>query len=314
MTRIPLFDISGLSRREIVFVTVVSILFLTFQATVVGLIPGHILMVSLFLLMFFAHEYTRKLAVALVPFILFEISYDWMRLCPNYEVSPVDTRGLYETELSLFGIADGMRTVIPGEYFMNHHCLTADILAGLSYLCWVPVPIAFGVYLFIKNERSIYLRFALAFLFVNWLGFVGYYIHPAAPPWYILQHGFSVDFNTPGNVAGLIRFDEWLGLPVFQSIYVNNSNIFAAVPSLHAAYMFITTIYAAKSKHWSLTGLFSLITIGIWCTAVYSGHHYIIDVVLGILTAIVGIILFENVLMKWGPFKKAFQSYERYIS
>ena len=121
-------------------------------------------------------------------------------------------------------------------------------MAGVFYLCWVPVPIAFGLWLYFKGHERMYLRFALAFLFVNFVGFAGYYIHPAAPPWYAINFGFEPDFSTPGNVAGLGRFDELIGIPVFSSIYVNNSNIFAAVPSLHAAYMLVATIYAMSRQ------------------------------------------------------------------
>ena len=70
-------------------------------------------MAGLFLLLFFSGSYTRKLAVALLPFIVFAISYDWMRVWPNYEVNPIDVQGLYEAEKSLFGITVGGQTLIP---------------------------------------------------------------------------------------------------------------------------------------------------------------------------------------------------------
>jgi hypothetical protein len=123
------------------------------------------------------------------------------------------------------------------------------------------------------------------------------------------------DFSTPGNVAGLGRFDDLIGFPVFGSIYVNNSNIFAAIPSLHSAYMLIATIYAVMSRQ--SKGLIlccCIVTLGIWCTAVYSCHHYVIDVLLGILTAFVGIAIFEQVVMRLPFFKRFFQSYANYIS
>ena len=315
MARIRLFDLSTLSRQEIVADVVITLLFLVFQITVVGLLPAHLVMVGLFNLLFFAHPVTRQLAVFMIPFILFEISYDWMRLYPNYKVNPIDIEGIFNAEKDLFGISMNGQTVIPGEYFMQHNNAVADFLAGVFYLCWVPMPIFIGVWLFFKGERHYCLRFALAFLFVNLIGFVGYYVHPAAPPWYALEHGFTPDFNTPGDVAGLIRFDEMIGMPIFQGIYVNNSNIFAAVPSLHSAYMLIATVYAVLSKRsWQLVTLCTVVTVGIWWTAVYSCHHYIIDVLLGILTAIVGIAIFEKLLMRWKPFLRFFNAYYHYIS
>lgn len=242
---------------------------------------------------------TRKLALALTPWLIFACSYDWMRFLPNYEVAPIDVKGLYDAEKALFGIGTGASTLIPGEYFATHHCTFADFMAGFFYLCWVPVPLAFAIYLYLKGDKRNYLRFSIAFLFVNLLGFCGYYIHPAAPPWYAMNYGFTPILNTPGNVAGLRRFDALLGIDIFHSIYGNNSNVFAAVPSLHAAYMLIATVYAAISKQKHVTTIvFAFICMGIWWTAVYTGHHYIIDVLLGILTAVLGIVILEKVLFK----------------
>lgn len=242
---------------------------------------------------------TRKFALALTPWLVFACSYDGMRLLPNYEVNPIDTRGIYETEKSLFGIGTAAGTLIPGEWFNLHNCAFADFMAGFFYLCWVPVPLGFAVYLYLKGKREMYLRFSLAFLFVNLVGFVGYYIHPAAPPWYVIEHGFTPVLNTPGSVAGLGRFDALVGAPVFHSIYCNNSNVFAAVPSLHAAYMLVATIYAVISRQNKLCiGIFAFICMGIWWTAVYSTHHYIIDVLLGILTTIVALLILERLLLR----------------
>ena len=309
--RIKLFDLSTLSRREITVVLMASLLFLVFQITVVGILPTHFLMVALFLLFYFAHPLSRKMAIALLPFIAFEVCYDWMRLYPNYKVNSVDIKPLYESELSFFGITSEGTTLIPGEYFLLHHNGVADFLSGCFYLCWVPLPIFFAIALFFMGESRRCVHFTLCFLFVNLVGFVIYYIHPAAPPWYVLEHGFEPDFSTPGNVAGLIRFDEMVGIPVFQSIYVGNSNVFAAVPSLHAAYMLITTIYAARYKVTS--AIFAIVTVGIWWTAVYSCHHYIIDVILGIATAVVGFLLFEKVLMRTKMMRALTDSYAAYI-
>lgn len=242
---------------------------------------------------------TRKFALALTPWLVFACSYDGMRLLPNYEVNPIDTRGIYEAEKSLFGIGTAAGTLIPGEWFNLHNCAFADFMAGFFYLCWVPVPLGFAMYLYLKGKREMYLRFSLAFLFVNLVGFVGYYIHPAAPPWYVIEHGFTPVLNTPGSVAGLGRFDSLVGAPVFHSIYCNNSNVFAAVPSLHAAYMLVATIYAVISRQNKLCiGIFAFICMGIWWTAVYSTHHYIIDVLLGILTTIVALLILERLLLR----------------
>ena len=306
---------NSVSQKETFIVIAASILFLLFQWLVVGLIPAQILMVVLFNLLFFLHPISRKLAMALLPFVFFEMSYDWMRLYPNYLVNPIDIQGVYETEKALFGITTENGTLIPCEYFNLHNNAVTDFVTGLFYLCWVPGPIAIAIWLFFKGQRNYCLRFTWAFLFVNLVGFIGYYIHPTAPPWYAIEYGFEPDFTTPGNVAGLGRFDELVGFPVFTSIYVNNSNIFAAIPSLHSAYMTVATIYVVYSKqsyHLLLVSLW--ITIGIWFTAVYSCHHYIIDVILGIATALIGVAIFEKGILRIPAINHFFQRYTNYIS
>ena len=221
------------SKKETLTVIVIMALFLLLTAACIGLRSEHLLMAALYLVLFFAGLPTRKLAVALLPFAIFGISYDWMRICPNYEVNPIDVAGLYNLEKSLFGVMDNGVLVTPCEYFAVHHWAVADVFAGIFYLCWVPVPILFGLCLYFKKERKTYLRFALVFLFVNLIGFAGYYIHPAAPPWYAINYGFEPILNTPGNVAGLGRFDEIFGVTIFDSIYGRNANVFAAVGVCH---------------------------------------------------------------------------------
>ena len=156
---------------------------------------------------------------------------------------------------------------------------------------------------------------AIVFLFVNLIGFAGYYIHPAAPPWYVMKYGFEPILNTPGDVAGLGRFDEMTGLGIFDSLYSRNSNVFAAVPSLHSAYMVIAFYYSLKAKYPNfLRVIFGIIMLGIWFTAVYSAHHYIIDAILGASCSVLGIFIFEKILMKWSAFNRFIERYTHYIS
>ena len=159
-----------------------------------------------------------------------------------------------------------------------------------------------------------FLRFSMVFLLVNLIGFVGYYVYPAAPPWYAMDYGFEPVLDTPGNMAGLARFDQLIGFPLFDSIYGRNANVFAAVPSLHSAYLAVVLFYALKKRcNWIIVATVIVFMVGIWFTAVYTSHHYIIDVLLGILCALFGIALFEFVLMRVRWFLTFFNKYLDYI-
>ena len=282
----------------------------------IGFRPEHsVLAVAIFVL-FMANASTRRIIVALAPFFIFGISYDWMNLLPNYKVNPVDIQELYITEKSLFGIAvSETLTLTPNEFFALHNAPWMDILAGLFYLCWVPVPIAFGLWLYYKGQKRAYLHFALVFLFVNLIGFAGYYLHPAAPPWYVASHGFDFIEGTAGEVAGLGRFDDLTSLGIFSGLYARNANVFAAMPSLHSAYMLVAFIYSLRAHcpTW-MRITWAMICIGIWFTAVYTSHHYILDVMGGIAVTIIGYLFFEHCLMRIPVFARFIDRYTSYIS
>ncbi len=302
-------------RKDSLTAVAVLLLFLLMTALFIGLRPEHVAMAVLLGVLFFASPYTRKLLMTLLPFVIFAVSYDWMRVWPNYKVNDIDVAGLYTAEKTLFGIdVDGVRMTLC-EFFNEHHAVVADFFAGLFYLCWVPVPVLFALFLFLRGRRALALRFSVVFLLVNLIGFAGYYIHPAAPPWYVMEYGFEPVLGTPGNVAGLGRFDALVGMEIFAPMYGRNANVFAALPSLHSAYVLVAFVYAimGRCKKW-LIALLGVITVGIWFTAVYSGHHYLIDVLLGILCALVGILLFEQVLMRWPAFRRFMERYTAYVS
>jgi membrane-associated phospholipid phosphatase len=129
-----------------------------------------------------------------------------------------------------------------------------------------------------------------------------------------MENGFDPVLTTPGNVAGLSRFDHLINFPVFASIYGRNSNVFAALPSLHSSYLVIALFYSIKGKSPVLIiTVIALFMVGIWCTAVYTAHHYILDVLAGIACALAGILLFEYGLMKLPFFRNFFSKYLNYI-
>lgn len=236
--------------------------------------------------------------IILTPFAIFAIIYFLLGLCPNYLFAEVDTEGVYNLERELFGVtlSNGER-VIPQVFFRYNHWAIADILSGLFYLCWVPVPVIYTVVLLFQNREDLALRLSSAFLMVNIIGFIGYYIHPAAPPWYVMQHGFDVIYGTQGSAAGFLNFDNVTGGTFFHDFYTKNANVFAAIPSLHSAYNVVAFCYAMKIKGNTFWQTFiGTVMVGIWFAAVYSGHHYIIDVLLGIATAIAGTVLYEVIL------------------
>jgi len=113
------------------------------------------------------------------------------------------------------------------------------------------------------------------------------------PPWYIELYGFNMNIKTPGSPAGFQNFDHLTGIKLFSSMYSKNANIFAALPSLHAAYPVITVLYGSLSKKLWLHIGFVLFTLCVWFSAVYSRHHYVLDVLAGGTCAVTAYMLYR---------------------
>jgi hypothetical protein len=294
--------------RTVVVTTLVSAAYLLLSVWLVGFKPDQLVLIAIFNSLYYSSGITRKFITGFSIFIVYWIIFDYMKAFPNYTFGEVHIGALYNAEKRLFGITTTAGMVTPNEFFQQHHWRAADFLSGLFYLCWVPVPLMFAAYLFFRN-RPLFLRFALAFFVVNMTGFVVYYIYPAAPPWYVQEHGFNFIASTPGNTAGLKRFDELVGAPFFRSLYAKGSNVFAAMPSLHSSYPVIVMFYGIKARYRYASVFFAVIMAGIWCSAVYTGHHYVLDVLAGICCAVAGISLVERSVSRPGWFSRFFDSY-----
>lgn len=284
-------------KKDITIAVGIAVIYLLWVNLAVGFRNDHLFFVVLCMGMYFGHGVTRKVFLALFFFIVYWVVYDSLRIYPNYEFNPVNVREPYEIEKGLFGFQYQGETVTPNEFFVMHTHPVLDVLSGFFYLSWVPVPLMFAVWLFFRDKRML-LDFSLAFLLTNLYGFVLYYAYPAAPPWYVELHGFQENFSIPGNEAGLANFDRIMGIELFHSMYAKNANVFAAIPSLHAAYPVITLYFAIKKKLGLAVWAFFVICVGIWFAAIYTRHHYIIDVLLGILCALATILVFEQVILK----------------
>ena len=271
--------------------------YIIWNIIVEGLREEHYFLILLWVVSYYACEKSRRFITGFSIFIIYWIIYDSMRIIPNYEVSQVHIIEPYELEKALFGITANNTLLTPNEYFMLHNNHIFDFLSGMFYINWVPIPLAFGIYLYLK-DKYLFTKFSLVFLLVNLVGFLIYYIYPAAPPWYVELYGFDLQIGVPGNSAGLSRFDEIIGIPVFENIYNKNANVLAAIPSLHAAYPVIVLYYGIKKRLGWINWFFVIFMFGIWFSAVYSNHHYIIDIIIGVIIALIALAFFEKLSQK----------------
>lgn len=301
-----------INQKSISIVSGLSLLYLILSCLLLGFKSDQLVLIGIFNVLFYASLITRKFILGFSIFIVYWIIFDYMKAFPNYNYNPVAIGGLYNAEKNLFGIHYNNTILTPNEYLLLKSNTFTDIFAGVFYLCWIPVPLGFAAYLFFRNKQQ-FLYFSLTFVVVNLLGFVVYYTYPAAPPWYVQVHGFNFHPLTQGNTAGLARFDRFFNVTIFKSIYAKGSNVFAAMPSLHSSYPVIVLYYGIKNRLGAINIFFATVTVGIWFTAVYASHHYVLDVLAGITCASLGILLFNLILSHSAWLKRSLLNYEKLI-
>ncbi|MBC7889359.1 MAG: inositol phosphorylceramide synthase [Ferruginibacter sp.] len=301
-----------ISRNSILIVFAVSLVYLLNSFFLIGFKTDQLVLTATFNICFFLSPVTRKFIIAFSIFIVYWILFDYMKAFPNYTFNAVHIQDLYDAEKSLFGITYQGKIITANEYWLLNGRTWLDILSGIFYLCWIPVPLAFAAYLFFK-DKNLFLHFSLTFVLVNLLGFIIYYAYPAAPPWYYQLNGAHFLPGTPGNTAALHKFDDYFNINVFRNIYEKSSNVFAAMPSLHSSYPLIVVYYGIKKKLGWVNLLFVAVTLGIWFAAVYTSHHYILDVLAGTVCAMAGIFIFQKILLRNSSFRKFLDFYKANI-
>jgi membrane-associated phospholipid phosphatase len=137
--------------------------------------------------------------------------------------------------------------------------------------------------LFWFKDRALMSKLAFAFLIVNLMGIVTWVSFPAAPPWYVDQYGLGpAVLDAIPSAAGTARFDQLVGMKLFTGFYERSANVFGAMPSLHVGY---PTVIACSC--WALGNKWRVPAIGfaglMAFSAVYLQHHYVLDVVAGLL-------------------------------
>lgn len=282
-------------RRQLLLMGGISAVYLLLSYLLIGFKPEQLFLTAVVNICYFSSHVSRRFITGFSVFIIYWIIFDYMKAFPNYRYAPVHIGGLYELERSVFGIHTGGQLLTPNEYCLSVQNSFFDVVTGFFYLTWIPVPLGLAAYLFFRDKQQ-FVYFSCTFLLVNLIGFVIYYLYPAAPPWYIQLHGFDFYAGTPGNTAGLARFDHFFHVQLFSSLYAKSSNVFAAMPSLHSAYPVVVFYFGLKNKLGRINILFGMLMAGIWFAAVYNSHHYVLDVLAGIGCALLSTWLFERIM------------------
>lgn len=137
--------------------------------------------------------------------------------------------------------------------------------------------------------RGLFRRYVAMVLLLAMMGFATYTLFPAAPPWLASEYGHLEP--TTRSIAVV-----WSEIPIasVNTFFEKGSqyaNPVAAIPSLHAAYTLLITLFL-----WRLAPRWGRLLLAAypWAMAfalVYTAEHYVVDVLLGSVYALIAFLM-----------------------
>jgi membrane-associated phospholipid phosphatase len=273
-----------INSNTVIFLQVIFIIIMSLIYVINKIFPSIELLFALsFLILIWKIEF-QKLLKSLLPFFILLLTFQGLRdYADNLSKSQIHVVELINAEKLLF------HGNIPAFYLQNNisklpFLNSINILTNILYMSHFVIPLITAIIIWYKKPRF-YWSFVTGLIILSYLGFSTYIFYPAAPPWWATKYGYLTD--QPVTLS-----------PYFYPDLVETEgpNPVAAFPSLHMAYptfvaLFTYYIFGKKSK------LIFLLPISIGFSAVYLGHHYVIDLIGGIIYALfvfLGFCVFNN--------------------
>ena len=212
-----------------------------------------------------------------LPFAGFLLAYDLARgVADNIGIAPHTSTGI-DFDRALFGhtlptnwLQDRLFDVNVAHWY--------DYVTFFVYLSHFFVTLLIAAFLW-RFRYSLFRRWRAMVLGVAAAGFLTYALFPGTPPWLASQTGhLPYITRTIGYMWQHVHLYPAAALFETSNRYVNEV---AAIPSLHAAYTLLVVLFFwGMARPWA-RALLLLYPLAMGFTLVYTGEHYVFDVVLG---------------------------------
>jgi hypothetical protein len=178
-------------------------------------------------------------------------------------------------------VLNGFRVIDLEQRFTSHFLeQTAQRIADSSHLlitaaAWTYWNSEFTViglsllWVYLRRHDH-FARFRNTILLTNVIGLIGYALVPTAPPWMFPAYGFVDGVNHQSDLVGAL------------------ANPYAAMPSLHAADALIVGIFLFQAgRHRFTKAIWAVWPAWVWFCVLATANHFWLDVVAGIVVALV---------------------------
>lgn len=211
------------------------------------------------------------------PLLAVLVLYDYSRGLASHLGTPVHYRPQIRADTALFH-------VVPTQWLQSHFYDPGrihwyDVVASFIYFSHFVVTLTTALLLWL-TDRGQWARFSRRIIALSVLGLTGYLVFPAAPPWLAAQSG-----QLAGPVARLSgRGWDAIGLHTAGHALERGqafANPVAAMPSLHGAFALLVVAFwlpRTRRRWWPLLLSYPVL-MGV--TLVYTGEHYVVDILAG---------------------------------
>lgn len=228
-------------------------------------------------------------ALLCIPLVLWLSLFQVAGSLPDHIRPSIDVSTLPFVERLFFGYSLLYKLFPPVDYLV--------VAAAIPYLAHFSLPFLFSVYLWkVDGKPTLYLWY---FGVMNLTAVLTQLLYPTAPPWYNGKYGVSpASYDLPGDPGRLGRADLLLDFPLFHNLYGASPVVFGSFPSLHAAWPFLLASYTTLMRVPFPTILKWCYVLWVWWAAVFTKHHFLVDVLGGALYVILALVISRYVLKK----------------
>ncbi len=183
----------------------------------------------------------------------------------------------------LFGVVP---TVWLQEHLVSGTPRWWDAIAALVYVThFVAIPLVTAVVWFALRDR--FREWVVAALAMSLVGIAGYVVYPAAPPWLAADRGDIGAVARISDVGWDVLHLDAIGR--LTEAGQSGSNPVAAMPSLHAGAALLVALFLWPSVSRVGRLALSAYALAMGLTLVYTGEHYVVDVLAGWAVAVLAI-------------------------
>lgn len=176
---------------------------------------------------------------------------------------------------------------LPTQWLQGHlydptHVHWYDVLASFVYFSHFIAALTVALVLWL-TDRHQWARFVRRLLGLSFAGLMGYVLYPAAPPWLAAQTG-----QIAGHVARLSS-RGWTAIGLHSAGHAlersqTYANPVAAMPSLHGAFALLVIAFFLPRTRRRFWALLLAYPTAMALTLIYTGEHYVIDIIAGWIT------------------------------